>query len=98
MPTLHPAAAGGAHALVATALARKQQPEQAAVHWMKTVILFPGDDALTAESLVNAARQLEQLGRDSEAVSLLQETMRDYASTAAAAEAQLYLNRLQPRQ
>lgn len=77
----------GPNFIVAQTLARQEQHEKAALAFMQVAIFFPNDRELVAASLHRAGLELEQLGREPEAVGLYREVASGYADVAVAAEA-----------
>lgn len=86
----------GPYFLLAAALNRHQQHDQAVVCWMRIPINYPQHYQLAAESLLASARKLDQLQRQSQARNLYQEIVSRYASTVAAGQAQRWLDQKQP--
>ncbi|WP_145096997.1 hypothetical protein [Anatilimnocola aggregata] len=73
--------------IAADGLARHDQPEQAALTYLRIPILHGRQRALAAEALLAAGSQLEKMGRREQAASLYREVLTDYASLPAAATA-----------
>ncbi len=67
---------------------QRQQWEQAALALLRVAILYPEHRALAAQSLLDAGRSLEKLGRTEEAVRLYRELIDADPKTRPAAEAQ----------
>ncbi|PQO40151.1 tetratricopeptide repeat protein [Blastopirellula marina] len=80
---LPPAAQSGPRLLLADALARANQPEQAALEYLRIPILDNVDRPLAAEALLRAGKQLEQLGRPAQAKRLYREIIKDYPAAGA---------------
>jgi len=59
--------------------ARHDEPERAAIAYLKPPLLFRQQRALAADGLLAAAGQLEVLGQTEEAKSLYREILRDFA-------------------
>ncbi len=81
-----PLRAGGYY-VVGAALARQQQPENAALALLRVPVLYPQERNLAARCLADAAELLEGLGRADEAARLRRELVTKYAETPDAAEA-----------
>lgn len=73
--------------------ARHDEPERAAIAYLKGPLVFREQRALAAEGLLAAARQLEKLGQGAEAAGLYREIVRDFGHLAAAEEARAALAR-----
>jgi tetratricopeptide (TPR) repeat protein len=80
--------------VIGEGFARHQQPEQAALAYLKIPILYPGQRALAAEALLAAGSQLEKMGRRDQAASLYREVLTDHASQPAAETARRRLEQL----
>jgi tetratricopeptide (TPR) repeat protein len=81
--------AAGPYFVLGRARAQRQQWPQAALALLRVAILYPGQRALAAQSLLDAGRVLERLDQPREAALLYREVIRDYAEeTRTAAEAQ----------
>ena len=76
--------------------ARQNQPEQAALAYLKLPLLFREQRAIAADALLAAGKQLEKMGEASQAAGLYRELVRDFAHLPAAAEAQSRLKELTP--
>jgi tetratricopeptide (TPR) repeat protein len=76
--------------------ARQNKPEQAAIAYLKTPLLFREQRAMAADALLAAGKQLEKMGQASQAVGLYRELVRDFAHLPVAAEAQSRLKELTP--
>lgn len=76
--------------------ARQNQPEQAALAYLKVPLLFRQQRALTADALLAAGKQLEKLGRSDQAAGLYRELLRDFAHLPTATEARSRLDALAP--
>jgi len=70
-------------------LTRHNQPDQAALAYLRIPVLYPRQRALAAEALLAAGSQLEKMGRREQAASLYREVLTDHASQPAAAAARL---------
>jgi tetratricopeptide (TPR) repeat protein len=68
-------------------LARQNQPEQAALAYLKVPLLFGKQRAMAADALLAAGKQLEKMGQAKEASRLFRELAEDYGHLPAAAEA-----------
>lgn len=79
---------------IGEALARHQQPEQAALAYLRIPILYAGNRPLSAEALLAAAAQLEKMGRREQAAGLYREILTDHAALPAAQLAQRQLEQL----
>jgi len=73
---------------------RQNQPEQAALAYLKVPLLFRQQRALAADALLAAGKQLEKMGQPSQAAGLYRELVRDFAHLPAAREAQSRLDSL----
>jgi tetratricopeptide (TPR) repeat protein len=71
--------------------ARHDEPERAAIAYLKPPVNFREQRALAADGLLAAARQLEKLGQSAEAAGLYRELVRDFAHLPAAEEARAAL-------
>ena len=71
--------------MIARAHARLGEPKTAAAAAMRVPVHFPMSRSLAAESLLLAGVQLKKAGLASEAKSVFQEIVNDYATTTAAA-------------
>jgi tetratricopeptide (TPR) repeat protein len=69
------------------ALARQNQPEQAALAYLKVPLLFGRQRAMAADALLAAGKQLEKMGQTKEASRLYRELAEDYRHLPAAEEA-----------
>jgi tetratricopeptide (TPR) repeat protein len=67
--------------------ARHDEPERAAINYLKPPIVFRQQRALAADGLLAAAGQLERLGQKKEAAGLYREIVRDFWHLPAAEEA-----------
>lgn len=77
--------------------ARQNQPEQAALAYLKVPLLFRQQRAMAADALLAAGKQLEKQGQPTPAAGLYRELLRDFAHLPAATEAQSRLDALLPR-
>jgi tetratricopeptide (TPR) repeat protein len=75
--------------------ARLDQPQAAALAYLKIPILFRQQRAMAAEALLAAGEQLEKMSQAAQAADLYRELVRDFAHLAAAQEAQARLQNLQ---
>jgi tetratricopeptide (TPR) repeat protein len=73
---------------------RQNQPEQAALAYLKVPLLYRQQRAMAADALLAAGKQLEKMGQTSQAAGLYREMLRDFAHLPAAAEAQSRLDAL----
>ena len=73
--------------------ARHDEPERAALAYLKPPIVFRQQRALAADGLLAAAGQLERLGQRKEAAGLYREILRDFAHLPVAQQAQESLAR-----
>lgn len=71
--------------------ARHDEPERAAIAYLKPPLVFRQQRALAADGLLAAAGQLRKLGQTSEAAGLYREILRDFAHLPAADEARATL-------
>ena len=85
---------GVAYYQIAEALARNDQPEQAALAFLKIPLLDGAQRWLAADALLAAGGQLERLSRPAQAVGLYRELATDYATTPVAAEALARLEKM----
>lgn len=74
-------------------LARQDEPEAAALAYLKVPLLFREQRQLAADALLAAGQQLEKMGQISQAAGLYREVARDFAHLPAAEEAQSRLSR-----
>ncbi|MDX1944880.1 MAG: hypothetical protein SFU86_05690 [Pirellulaceae bacterium] len=72
-------------------LSRQDQPERAALAYLKVPVLFGRQRGMAADALLAAGKQLEKMGRRDEAAGLYREVMRDFGHLAAAREAETRL-------
>lgn len=79
---------------VGEAFARHNQPEKAALAFMRIPILHPRTQALAAEALLAAGTQLEKMDRREQAASLYREVLSDYATLPAATTVRQRLEQL----
>ncbi len=68
-------------------LARQQQPEQAALAYLKVPLLFGKQRAMAADALLAAGKQLEKMGQAKEASRLFRELAEDYPHLPAGEQA-----------
>ncbi len=81
--------AAGPYFVLGRARAQHQQPQQAALALLRVPILYPQQRPLAAQSLLEAGRALEKLGRTRGALRLYRELLRNYPEqTRPVAEAQ----------
>jgi len=85
----------GPYFVIGRALARQNRHEESALAFLRVPILYPRDRSLAAESLLHAARQLENVDQTRQAIGLYRELITDYADTRSVEEAKMYLQRLQ---
>ncbi|MDP7015106.1 MAG: hypothetical protein QGG36_04875 [Pirellulaceae bacterium] len=88
---------GGPYYLLGQAWSRLDQPENAALAFLRPPILFPDDAALAAESLLAAGRELEKMKRPEDARQAYREVISKYSGAQIAQEARERLERLQPQ-
>jgi tetratricopeptide (TPR) repeat protein len=74
--------------VVGDLLARQNQPERAALAYLKVPLLFRRQRAMAAEALLAAGKQLEKTGQSSQAAGLYREILRNFAHLTIAAEAE----------
>ena len=79
---------------IGAALARLNQPEDAALAYLQTALTYHRQRAMAADALAAAAGQLEKLNRRSEAAELYREVLRDYYSPAVRTAAETKLKAL----
>ena len=77
-------------------LARQEQPEAAALAYLKVPILFRQQRLMASDALLAAGRQLEKMSQVGQAEILYRELVHDFPHLAAAKEAQGRLDRLKP--
>jgi TolA-binding protein len=77
--------------------ARQDQPDQAALAWLKVPLLFREQRAMAADALLAAGKQLEKMGQPKQAAGLYRELVRDFAHLPPAGEAQKRLDSLTPK-
>jgi tetratricopeptide (TPR) repeat protein len=75
-------------------LARQDQPEAAALAYLKVPVLFRQQRALASEALLAAGQQLEKMSQADQATGLYREVVRDYPRLPATTEAEKWLERL----
>jgi tetratricopeptide (TPR) repeat protein len=68
-------------------LSRQEQPEAAALAYLKVPLLFGKQRAMAADALLAAGRQLEKMGQSKEASRLFRELAEDYRHLPAGEEA-----------
>ena len=73
----------GPYYVVGTARAQWQQPERAALAFLRVPILYPENRRLAASALRLAATALEQLDRPDEAAALQRELQTRYGDDSA---------------
>jgi tetratricopeptide (TPR) repeat protein len=76
---------------------RQEQPEQAALAYLKVPLLFRQQRAMAANALLAAGKQLEKMGQATGAATLYRELLRDFAHVPAATEGQSRLDALAPK-
>jgi tetratricopeptide (TPR) repeat protein len=76
---------------------RQDQPEQAALAYLKVPLLFRQQRAMAADALLAAGKQLEKMGQATGAATLYRELLRDFAHVPAATEGQSRLDALAPK-
>jgi tetratricopeptide (TPR) repeat protein len=76
---------------------RQNQPEQAALAYLKVPLLFREQRAPAADALLAAGKQLEKMGQPGQAAGLYRELLRDFAHLSVAGEAQTRLDALTPK-
>jgi tetratricopeptide (TPR) repeat protein len=79
---------------VGEAFARHNQPEKAALAFLRIPILYPRTRPLAAEALLAAAAQLEKQDRREQAAGLYREVLTDHAALPAATMASQRLEQL----
>jgi tetratricopeptide (TPR) repeat protein len=67
---------------------RQNQPEKAALAYLKVPILHRRQRAMAADALLAAGKQLEKLGQTAAAMGLYREVLRDFAHLPVAREAE----------
>jgi TolA-binding protein len=72
-------------------LARLNEPQAAALAYLKIPLLFRQQRTMAAEALLAAGKQLEKMGQTKEAARVYREVVRDFPGLAAAKEAQARL-------
>ena len=85
----------GPYFLIATAQARLQLSEDAALSFLRLPILYPKHRDLSARSLFKAAEQLESLGQSKSAQPLYLEVVRDHSKHAYAQQSRRRLEELE---
>lgn len=88
---------GGPLFVLGKALSRRKLPEQAALTFMKTALLYPAERDLSCHALLAAARELETIQRPQEATGLYREILVDHATSQVGAEAERRLKDLMGR-
>ena len=79
---------GGPYYVLGLALSRHELHEQAAISFMRTVILYPAERDLVPVSLLAAARELETMEQSTEAAGLYREILTKYETDRVASEAE----------
>ena len=77
----------GPHYVVAEVLARHNEHQAAALHWLRIPVLYAHQRQLAAEALWRAANQLERLGKTAEARTLYREIVSQHPHAACASQA-----------
>jgi tetratricopeptide (TPR) repeat protein len=77
-------------------LARQEQPQAAALAYLKAPLLFRQQRPLAAEALLAAGKQLEKMSQAGQAQTLYRELERDFRHLAAGKEARGRLEPLKP--
>lgn len=85
---------GGPYYVVGTAHSRHKRHEQAAINFMRTVILFPAERDLVPHALLATGRELETMDRATDAVGLYREILTKHQSDRVARDAESRLNKL----
>ena len=80
--------------VIATALARQQHHESAALEFMRIPILYPMQRRLSSRSLLAAAGELEKMDKTDEPRGLYREVILEYPGTDAAQQSQQKFERL----
>jgi tetratricopeptide (TPR) repeat protein len=79
--------------VVGEALARLEQPEEAALAYLHISVVHNEQRVMAAEALLAAAKVHDKLGREEQAVALYREVLSGYSRTAAAEEAKARLEK-----
>jgi hypothetical protein len=74
--------------------ARLDQPQEAALAYLKVSLLYRQQRALAADALLAAGKQLEKMGQPKDAAGLYRELARDFPQFPATKEAQQRLSTL----
>jgi len=69
----------GGYFVIGEAFARHNQPEQAALAYMRIPVLYPRQRPLSAEALLAAAAQLEKMGKREQGAELVREVLTEHA-------------------
>jgi tetratricopeptide (TPR) repeat protein len=92
----HPTLRAGPYFVLAQAVARQQQYEQAALLFLRVPTLFGEQHDLSARSLAEAGRMLDKLKRPNEAAALYRQLIAEHPQSSAANEARSRLQRPTP--
>lgn len=84
----------GPYYMLGQAYNRLNQPELAALAYLRVPILFEKQPALARRSLIEAGRQFEKIGQPREAAGLYREAIERFPRVGATAEAQQLLDAL----
>ncbi len=79
--------------VVGEALVRLEQPDGAALAYLRIPLVHPQQRVMAADALIAAAQRLENLKRTEQAVGLYREVLSGYSRTAAAEEAKARLEK-----
>lgn len=79
---------GGPYYVVGLALGRHKLPEQAAISFMRTAILYSSQRDLVPHALLAAARELETMDQAAAAIGLYREILTKYTDSSLSTEAE----------
>ena len=85
---------GGPYYVVGLAHSRHELPEQAAINFMRTAILYSSQRDLVPHALLAAARELETMDQVAEAIGLYREILTKYETDRIAGEVEARLKQL----
>jgi len=74
---------------------QQQVTEHAVLTWMRVVILYPQNYQLNSEALLASIRALHRLDKPTQALTLCRELKENYGSTAAADQANRWIEQIQ---
>lgn len=87
----------GPYFMLGQLLSRLKKPEQAALAYLRTPVLFPHERLLCEQSLFAAAKELETIGQLDAARNIYRELLRDYVGSIYADEAKSRYQQLEEK-